>query len=100
MEMAMIIASGMQPLQNLRVLEMLESKVDAAFKAEWARSVIGKGLVSLEMTAKKVRSNGTQLKYLAGDGVSIADLCLIPQLYNARRFNGTHAHVLQLKWLC
>ncbi len=79
-QLAEIVNAGIQPLQNLAVLQHLTSLDDDAKK--WARSVISKGLAAMEVIAQQ-----TAGKFLVGDVVSIADICLIPQLYNARRFN-------------
>jgi maleylpyruvate isomerase len=79
-ELAEIVNSGIQPLQNLSLLQTLEQR-HLADKGSWAKQVIETGLNALERNAKK--SAG---RFLVGDEVSIADVCLIPQLYNARRF--------------
>jgi len=76
---AEIINSGTQPLQNLSVLQKLgDLNVD---KAEWAKFYITQGLQAVETMLEK-----TAGKYCYGDSVSMADLCLIPQLHNAERF--------------
>lgn len=82
--MAMAVACDIHPLNNLRVLKYLKSElghsqdeVDAWY-AHW----ITEGLTGLEGMAKP--SAG---KFLFGDAPTGADVCLVPQLYNARRFN-------------
>ncbi|RMG14904.1 MAG: maleylacetoacetate isomerase [Deltaproteobacteria bacterium] len=78
-QLAEMVNAGVQPLQNLSVLQALKGLgVDA--KA-WAASWIARGLAALEAEAK--RSAGT---YLVGEQLTLADLFLVPQLYNARRF--------------
>ena len=72
-----LIVSDIQPLQNLSVLEELETEKRAA----WAQHWILKGLQALESLVDK------QSLYTVGNEVSIADLCLLPQLRNARLFN-------------
>lgn len=47
----------------------------------WAASVIHKGLIGLEALAVE-----TTRGYAVGEAPTIADACLVPQLYNARRF--------------
>ena len=82
--MAMIIACDIHPLNNLRVLKYLkdplghsQDQIDAWY-AHW----ISEGLPALEaMAAPKAG------KFLFGNGPSGADVCLVPQLYNARRYN-------------
>lgn len=71
------IASGIQPLQNLSVLQRIGDEK----KMEWAHDMIQKGMAAVEAMLEKTA--GT---YCVGDEVSIADLCLIPQIYNAQRF--------------
>lgn len=69
------IASGIQPLQNLAVLIKMGDQ-----KMEWARQVIARGFNAVEKLLYK--SAG---KYSVGDEITIADLCMVPQVYNARR---------------
>ncbi|RUS70196.1 hypothetical protein EGW08_022040 [Elysia chlorotica] len=71
-----IVNSGIQPLQNLKVLQKYGDG-----KEEWARFHIEKGLIALEQMLEKTA--GT---YCYGDQVTMADLCLVPQIYNANRF--------------
>jgi maleylacetoacetate isomerase len=82
--MALSIACDIHPLNNLRVLKYLKNElghsqdeVDA-----WYRHWIGEGLPPLERQAK-ARSGA----FMFGDGPTAADVCLVPQLYNARRFD-------------
>jgi maleylpyruvate isomerase len=74
------IASGIQPLQNLSTLNHLEKL--GVNKADWAKEYISKGLTAVEKLVNETRG-----KFCVGDEVSLADAFLIPQLYNARRFN-------------
>lgn len=77
------VNSGIQPLQNLKVLTYLEQKhgFDQTQKENWSRHWISKGLKALNEEARK--SSGP---YMLGTELSAADLYLIPQLFNARRF--------------
>ena len=79
-ELAEIINADTQPLQNLGVQELHSS--DATEKKLWAQHWIRNGLAAYETLARS--SSGI---YSVGDAVSIADFCLIPQLYNARRYD-------------
>ena len=82
--LALMVACDIHPLNNLRVLQYLKSElghsqdeVDA-----WYRHWIEEGLPALEaMAAPKAG------KFLFGDAPTGADVLLIPQLYNARRFD-------------
>ena len=75
--------SGIQPIQNLRVMQRLKGEfgIDAEQARAWSRGWIEEGFVALE--ALVAQYGGT---CCVGDAVSFADLCLVPQLYNARRF--------------
>ncbi|XP_031966533.1 maleylacetoacetate isomerase isoform X3 [Corvus cornix cornix] len=70
------IASGIQPLQNLSVLKQMGEK-----KMEWAQNCIASGFQALEQILQH-----TAGRYCVGDEVSMADLCLVPQVANAERF--------------
>ncbi|CAF0787127.1 unnamed protein product [Adineta steineri] len=72
-----IIASGIQPLQNISVLK----RVGKDKKAEWARYYIKFGLDAVEKALEE--SSG---QYCVGNQISIADCCLMPQLYHARQW--------------
>ena len=75
-----IINSNIQPLQNLLVLKYIESEVHAD-KVKWAQHWIKKGLIACEAFLKN--KSGA---FCFSDQLSLADLFLIPQLYNANRF--------------
>lgn len=82
-QMAEVVNSGTQPIQNLRVMQHLGRVYDLPRdqQVEWSRDWIARGLAALETL---VAEHGGQCCF--GDAVSFADLCLVPQLYNARRF--------------
>jgi len=71
-----LIASGIQPLQNLYVIQKI-----GAEKMQWAQHFIERGFQALEPILKETA--GT---YCVGDEISMADICLVPQVYNAERF--------------
>ncbi len=75
-----IVNAGIQPLQNLRVMQLLERQHGVDAKA-WARGHILSGLLAFQAVAESVAG-----RYCVGDAVSFADCALVPQLYNARRF--------------
>jgi len=80
--LAEIINSGIQPVQNLSVLQRLaEVTGDADTKAAWGREWITRGFDALEF-----EMSSTAGVYSVGDSVSMADLALVPQVYNANRF--------------
>ncbi len=81
--LAEIINSGIHPLQNLSTLQELETAfgAGAAQKKAWAARFIHRGLKAVE--ARLVVTAGT---YCMGGQLTTADLCLLPQIYNARRY--------------
>jgi maleylacetoacetate isomerase len=83
--MALAIACDIHPLNNLRVLNYLrgELKQDEATVNAWYRHWITVGFQGLEAQA---REYSTSKRYLHEDNVSMADICLVPQMFNARRF--------------
>jgi maleylacetoacetate isomerase len=81
--MALTIACDVHPLANLRVLKHLTGPLglDEAAKNAWIARWIGEGFAALE----KVAAPGAA-RFLFGDAPTLADICLVPQMYNARRF--------------
>lgn len=80
---ALIVAAEVHPLGNLRVQRWLRDEMgqgDAAV-TRWLHHMMADGLAALEDFAQ--RHGGA---YLFGDAVTMADLCLVPQLFNARRY--------------
>ena len=75
------IASGIQPLQNLSVMNKIESDFKGN-KAEWSKFFISKGLEALEITLNETRG-----KFCVGDIPTLADAFLVPQIYSSRSFN-------------
>ncbi|XP_074548874.1 maleylacetoacetate isomerase isoform X1 [Halichoeres trimaculatus] len=71
-----LIASGIQPLQNLYVIQKI-----GAEKVPWSQHFIERGFQALEPILKQ-----TAGKYCVGDEISMADICLVPQVYNAERY--------------
>jgi maleylacetoacetate isomerase len=83
--MALAIACEVHPLQNLRVLGYLRNVLhhtDEEVNA-WCRYWVTLGLTALEQKVLAVPNRG---RFCFGDAPSLADICLVPQLYNARRF--------------
>lgn len=78
---AQVIASDIHPLNNLRVLKYLTKDLglNEQTKDRWIATWIAQGFEALEAMAGEGR-------YLGGAAPGIADCCLVPQMYNARRF--------------
>lgn len=81
---SLAIACDIHPLNNLRVLQYLTGtlQVTDEQKTEWYKHWVETGFKTLE--ALLAQSNG---KFCFGEHATIADCCLIPQVYNALRFN-------------
>jgi maleylacetoacetate isomerase len=83
---ALVVVADIHPIDNLRVLTRLEAQfgADQAAKDAWYRHWVADGLAALEaMAPDPALPPGP---FLGGDRPDLADACLVPQLYNARRF--------------
>lgn len=82
--MALAIACEIHPLNNLRVLQHLSSELnlDEAGKKAWYQHWVTTGFDAIE---KMIERDGGQ--YCYGDSITLADVCLVPQVYNAKRFD-------------
>jgi maleylacetoacetate isomerase len=102
---ALNIACDMHPLNNLRVLNYLrdELKHDDATVNRWYAHWIAEGFRGIEELVRRSTGDG---RHCFGDSVTMADVFLVPQMFNARRFNcnvepyptlvGVCAHLEQL----
>ena len=79
---ALVIAADIHPINNLRVLNTLrhEFALDGERVDMWVRHWIANGFDALEQGAPETGLFG-------GDSPDLADVCLVPQMYNARRFD-------------
>ncbi|NIJ08521.1 maleylacetoacetate isomerase/maleylpyruvate isomerase [Sphingomonas vulcanisoli] len=82
MEMALTIACDIHPINNLRVLKYLEQEMgqDKAAVDAWYRHWVEQGFATLERLLPDA-------PFAGGDQPNIVDACLVPQMYNARRFS-------------
>jgi len=79
LQRALVIAADIHPVDNLRVLRRLnEMGVDQAARDDWYRHWIIEGFTALETMA----GGGA---FLGGRSPDLSDVCLVPQMYNARR---------------
>lgn len=78
---ALVVGADIHPLNNLRVMRWLKHELgaDDAKRDEWTRHWIAEGFAALEAMA----GDGP---FLGGDAPNIADVFLVPQMFNARRF--------------
>src|SRR4051812_10342909 len=83
--LAMVVACDIHPLNNTRVMRYLERELGADENARhrWIRHWIGEGFRSFEELVGGHPSTG---QFCEGDAPTLADICLVPQVYNARRF--------------
>lgn len=81
--LALLVACDIHPLNNTRVLQHLEHRLGHGERdvVAWYRHWIAEGLGALEK-----RLAGAAGRFCHGDSVTLADICLVPQLYNARRY--------------
>ena len=80
------IACDIHPLNNLRILNYLTGPLgqDEDAKNTWYAHWVSLGFNALEAQLASSSATGT---YCHGDTVTMADICLVPQVFNARRFN-------------
>ncbi len=79
------IASDIHPLDNLRVLRYLEEKLtlDKQTRDAWYRHWVNVGFDALERWLVRDSATG---RFCHGNSPTMADVCLVPQVFNARRF--------------
>ena len=83
--MALAVACDIHPINNLRVIKYLARPLDQPQEVRdaWYRHWIVEGFVALEAMAAR----GGAGRFLFGDAPTLADICLVPQMFNARRFD-------------
>jgi maleylacetoacetate isomerase len=84
--MALAIVCDIHPLNNLRVQNYLRERLGQDEEAvnTWYRHWVSEGFRGLE---QQVARHSSARRHCFGDSLSLADVCLVPQMYNARRFN-------------
>jgi maleylacetoacetate isomerase len=84
---AHVIATDIFPLQNLSTRRKLQADfgVDDALQASWSADWIAKGFAALE-SETAARGWTPEVDYLFGETPTLADICLVPQMNNARRY--------------
>jgi len=84
--LALAIACDIHPLNNLRVLNYLRGPLgheDAAVST-WYANWIAQGFAALERDVARLSGDG---RHMYGTAVTLADVCIVPQMANARRYN-------------
>ena len=80
---AQVIACDTHPVQNLKILNRVRTLTsDEATASSWAKDVISEGLAACD----KLLQAHPDTEFCFGETPGLADLCLVPQLSNARRF--------------
>jgi len=84
--LSQMITSDIHPLNNLRVLRYLERDLgmEKARRDAWYRHWVEAGFEALERCLTRDQETG---RFCHGNSVTMADLCLVPQVFNARRFS-------------
>jgi maleylpyruvate isomerase len=97
--LALAVACDLHPLNNLRVLNYLRDSLhqDEAAVSAWYAHWIAQGFTALEAQAEKTSGDG---RYLFGDAVTLADVCLVPQMANALRMKCDVAPYPTLRGVC
>jgi maleylacetoacetate isomerase len=82
--LALVVACDIHPVNNLRVLKYLSHPLEQPQEVRdaWYRHWVAEGLAALEAMAAPRAG-----RFLFGDAPTLADICLVPQMFNARRFN-------------
>jgi maleylpyruvate isomerase len=100
--MALVVACEIHPIQNLRVLVYLKNNLQQSEEDlnRWARHWIDLGLSALEQMTSSIPKRS---HFCFGDTPTLGDICLVPQLANARRFGcdlSAYPTLLQIERAC
>jgi maleylacetoacetate isomerase len=100
--LSQVVACDIHPIGNLRVLQQLGSQfgADDAQKAEWMRHWVATGLHAVETMLSSSNDTG---HFCHGNTPTMADACLVPQVYNARRWKvplGDYPTILRIDAAC
>lgn len=96
------VVSDIHPLNNLRVMSYLSNhlEIQDADKSAWYKHWITTGFSGVEQLLARSKYTGT---FCHGDTPSLADICLMPQLYNAHRFHvdlSPYPHIRHIEAAC
>ena len=97
--LALAIACDIHPLGNLRVLNYLRStlKADEDAVNAWVGQWIARGFRALELHVQRSSGDG---RHMFGAAVTLADVCIVPQMYNARRYQCDLTPFPRLRAIC
>lgn len=93
--LAQLVACDVHPVGNLRVLQYLQKELGVADgeREAWSRHWIREGFDALEALLAESTATG---RFCVGDTPGLADICLVPQIYNARRWGVPVEHYPQI----
>lgn len=83
-QLAEIVNSGIQPLHNLGTIRRVSPEPEG--QRAWAKHWIERGLRAFEALIERGHEEFGERRYCVKDELTIADICLLPQIYQARRF--------------
>jgi len=100
--LAQMVVCDIHPVNNLRILKYLvgELGISEAQKLTWYHHWIDEGFRPIEQMLSGTASDGP---FCFGNGVTLADICLVPQVYNARRFEldlTPYPNIVQIEQHC
>lgn len=98
--LALAVACDIHPLNNLRVLEFLENTFGLdkqAVLTTWYHHWIAEGFRGLEVEARRFTGDG---RYMFGNALTLADVCIFPQMYNATRMQCDVTPYPTLRGIC
>lgn len=97
--LAAVIACDTHPVNNLRVLKYLTGTlgIDETAKLEWYRHWVAAGMDAFEAMLADTEDTGD---FCHGDSPTLADCCLLPQVYNARRFDCDQSGWPNIRRIC
>ena len=97
--LALSVACDIHPLNNLRVLNYVRTPLghDDAAVNDWYAHWVAQGFRALEQEAKRLSADG---RHMFGSAVTLADVLIVPQMYNARRFKCDVAPYPTLRGIC
>lgn len=100
--LAQMVTSDIHPVNNLRILKYLtgELGISEEQKRSWYHHWINEGFRPIEQLLGEQATKG---KFCFGDQITLADVCLVPQLYNARRFEldlTPYPRIVQIEQAC
>ncbi len=100
--LAQLVACDIHPLNNLRVMQFFSDtwNVPQSEREDWTRHWIQLGFEAMERMLVESVETG---RFCHGDSPTLADCCLVPQLYNARRFNvdlGPYPTLVRIEAAC